>query len=132
MLNRTRGAVYQTDYHLVFHTKYQKKVLQGKIATTTREVLAKTAKQKGCLVNEITVMPEHVHMLISIPLQVKIPEIVKNLKGVTSYYLFRKFPNLRQEFWKGHLWAPSYFVRTSGNVTIGTIKKYIKEQTKKH
>lgn len=128
MFNRSRSAVYQTDYHLVFHTKYQKKILEGKIAATTQEVLAKIAKQKGCLVNEIKVMPEHVHMLISIPLQVKIPEIVKHLKGATSYYLFRKFPSLRQVFRKGHLWAPSYFVRSAGNVTIGTIRKYIKQQ----
>jgi len=77
-------------------------------------------------------MPDHVHLLISIPPQAKISDIVKHLKGVSSRYLFQEFPDIRTKLRKGHLWAPSYFVRATGNVTIGTIKRYIKEQEKRH
>lgn len=75
-------------------------------------------------------MPEHVHLLMSIPPQKNIPDVVKKLKGTTSRQIFREFPELTKELWKGHLWAPSYFVRSIGNVTMGTVKKYIKEQDK--
>lgn len=123
---------HYTDYHLTYNTKYRKKVLIGEIAERTNEIIEKIAIERSCQVKEIKVMPDHVHLLISIPPQYKISEIVRHIKGASSYYLFREFPEIRTKLRKGHLWAPSYFVRATGDVTIGTIRKYIENQEKKH
>lgn len=125
-------VTHQTDYHLTYNTKYRRKVLVGKIAERTNEIIEKIAAEKNCQVKEIRIMPDHIHLLISIPPQHKISEIVRQIKGASSYYLFRQFPEIKTKLRKGHLWAPSYFIRATGNVTIGTIKKYIREQKKKH
>lgn len=132
MLKRTRSAIHRTEYHLVFHTKYRKRIFQARIAQKAGEILKTTALKRNWEVQELEVMPDHVHILISIPPQETISRVVKQLKGVSSYCLFREFPDLFNELRKGHLWAPSYFVRSVGNVTIGTVKKYIKEQEKKY
>jgi putative transposase len=116
----------------VFNTKYRKGVLQGEVAKRAKEILETVAVKREWTIRELRIMPDHIHMLISIPPQEKIPDVVKRLKGASSYYLFREFPDLKVKLRKGHLWAPSYFVRAAGNVTIGTIRKYIKEQEKKH
>lgn len=123
---------HQTDYHLTYNTKYRRKVLVGRIAEKTSEVIKKIAAEKNCQIGEIKIMPDHVHLLISIPPKDKISDIVKQIKGASSYYLFREFPEIRTKLRKGHLWTPSYFIRATGNVTMGTVRKYIKAQEKRH
>jgi len=132
MLKRTAGSVYETSYHLIFHVKYERKILVGEIAAKLGKLFCKISQNKGYQILEMEIMPEHIHLLVSVPPNTKIAEVVKNLKGVSSKVLFTEFPELRKILAKGHLWAPSYFVRTTGNVTMGTIKKYIKEQKEKH
>jgi putative transposase len=128
MLRRTRSVIYRTDYHLVFNTKYRKGVLQGAIAKRTKEILETITTKRQWKIRELRIMPDHIHLLISIPPQEKIPDVVKQLKGTSSRYLFQEFPGLRTKLRKGHLWAPSYFVRAAGSVTMGTVKRYIREQ----
>lgn len=125
-------VTHHTDYHLTYNTKYRKKVLVGEISKRTAQIIKRIAAEKDCQIKEIKVMPDHVHLLISIPPQYKISEIIRQIKGASSYYLFREFPEIKTNLSKGHLWAPSYFVRATGNVTIGTIRKYIENQEKKH
>lgn len=121
-------VIHRTNYHLAFNVKYRKRVLIGDIAAKAKEIIENIASKSGCKIQEIKIMPDHVHLLISIPPQVKISDVVKKLKGGSSRYLFQEFPQLKTELRKGHLWGASYFVRTTGNVTMGTVKKYIKEQ----
>lgn len=124
-------TIHKTDYHLAFNTKYRKKVLVRDIAQNAKEIIENIASRNNCTVRELKVMPNHVHLLISIPPKVKISEIAQKLKGTSSYRLFREFPDLRKKLRKGHLWVPSYFVRATGNVTIGTVKRYIEKQARK-
>lgn len=123
---------HQTDYHITYNTKYRRKVLVEQITRKTEEIIRGIAIKRGCQIKEIKIMPDHVHLLISIPPQYKISEIVRQIKGASSYYLFREFPEIKTKLRKGHLWAPSYFVRATGDVTIGTIRKYIENQEGKH
>jgi len=132
MLKRSTGSVYEINYHLVFHIKYERKVLVGEIMLRLKDILRKISQEKSFQILEMEIMPDHVHLLLSLPPTKRIAEVVKNLKGISSRTLFTEFPELRKIFRKGHLWAPSYFVRTTGNVTMGTIRRYIREQKRKH
>lgn len=121
-------AIRQTDYHLTYNTKYRKKVLVGVIAKKTEIIIRDIAKNYQCSIKNIKVMPDHIHLLISISPDKKVSDVVKNIKGASSYYLFREFPEIRKKLSKGHLWAPSYFIRSTSNVTIQTINRYISKQ----
>jgi putative transposase len=71
------------------------------------------------------IQADHVHLFLTIPPAKAVADAVKILKGATARQLFLKFPSLRRRLWGGHLWSPSYYVGTAGNVSAETIKRYI-------
>lgn len=75
------------------------------------------------------VMPDHVHLFISVPPKYAPSEIAKLFKGASSRYLKQEFPaEIGKFIWKvGTLWSPSYYVGTAGNVSSDVIKRYILE-----
>lgn len=74
-------------------------------------------------------MPNHVHILVSTKPKVSVTVIVKQLKGITAKWLFQKFPDtMREHFWGGHIWLPSYYVSSIGVTTEAVVKSYIETQ----
>lgn len=122
------SAVYNINYHIVWCPKYRKEVLVGEIKTFLEDQLETIAATKGWDVLELQVMPDHVHLFISAPPSDSPTGIVKVLKGVTALRLFKKHPELKEEYWGGHIWSPSYYVGTAGHVSAETIQKYIENQ----
>lgn len=127
----TGNAVYLTWYHFVWSVKYRRKVLVDEVATTTKEVLLTLCEKQGYEVRAIEIMPDHVHLFISVEPKVPLTEVAKAIKGGSARMIFTKHPELRNKLWKGHLWNPSYFVGTAGNVSAETIQRYIENQTLK-
>lgn len=72
------------------------------------------------------VMPDHVHLLISVAPQFGIHHLVKQMKGRSSRYLRQEFPHLKSRL--PTLWTNSYFVATVGGAPLEVIKKYIENQ----
>ena len=127
-MGRTSSAVYNINYHFVFCPKYRKPILTGKIEAFVKECLETIVATKGWELLELEVMPDHIHIFISAQPEFSPVMIIKVLKGVTSLRLFKKHPELKKELWGGHLWSPSYYVGTAGNMSTETIKKYIENQ----
>ena len=80
---------------------------------------------------EDRVMPDHIHLFIEANPFDSPTIIVKIFKGVTSLRIFKKFPELRQELWRGVLWSPSYYIGTAGHVSAEVIEKYVQGQQTK-
>ena len=127
----TGNAVYLTWYHFVWSVKYRRKVLVGAVADTTKEVIADLCNKQGFEIRAIEVMPDHVHLFVSAPPKIPLTQVAKAIKGGSARAIFTRHPELRKQLWKGHLWNPSYFVGTAGNVSAETIQKYIEDQTLK-
>ena len=126
MLRRSSSAVYSIHYHIVWCPKYRHPVLLAKVKERVEQLIRDTAHHKNWWVEELEIMPDHIHLFISAPPTVSPTAIVRILKGKTAYHLFREFPYLaRQYFWGGHLWAPGYYVGTAGYVSTETVKRYI-------
>ena len=81
--------------------------------------------ERGCPVISKEIQPDHIHLFVSIPPAFAVADAVKVLKGVTARRLFQMFPALKKRLWGGHLWSPSYYVGTAGNVSAETIRRYI-------
>jgi len=75
-------------------------------------------------------MPDHVHMLVSIPPRISISSFMEYLKGKSALMMFDKHANLKYKFGNRHFWAEGYYVSTVG-LNEATIKKYIQEQERK-
>jgi putative transposase len=127
-----RGCVYNVNYHMVWSTKYRKKVLTGEIMEFLKELHEQIANEKGVVLREQEVMPDHVHLFITAHPKFSPSQIVKIFKGITAKFLFEKFPELRNHMWKGHLWNPSYYCGTMGDVTKDVIMRYIETQKVKN
>ena len=119
--------VYCCKYHVVWCTKYRRKVLTNKVDARLKELLKEIALSIDVELLEMEIGDEnHVHLLLSLDPQFGIHRAVKRLKGATSRYLRLEFPHLKQRI--PSLWTNSYFVSTVGGAPLAKIKKYIQTQ----
>lgn len=124
-MGKTSSAVYNINYHIVWCPKYRKPILKGKIKEFVKEQIYTISETKGYKVLELKIMSDHIHLFISAPPFESPTNIVKVLKGVSGLRLFKRYPKLKKAYWGGHIWSPSYYVGTAGEVSAKTIEKYI-------
>jgi putative transposase len=125
---KTSHSVYDLKYHIVWITKYRKPVLRGEVAKRLRELVRQSCATLDVYIVSGHVSKDHVHLLVSVPPNVSVSELVKRLKGRSSRRLMDEFNELRRQFWGRHLWARGYFAASTGNVTDEIIKQYIESQ----
>lgn len=75
-------------------------------------------------------MPDHVHLVLSIPPKIIVSSFMGYLKGKSALMMFEKHANLKYKFGNRHFWAEGYYVSTIG-LNEEAIRKYVREQ-KKH
>ena len=120
-------SVWDCKYHVVFIPKYRKKTLYGELRRRLGEVFRTLAKQKECQVIEGHLMPDHVHMLISIPPKYSVAQVIGYMKGKSAIHVARNFFDQKRNFVGQHFWARGYFVSTVGR-DEATIREYIRNQ----
>lgn len=124
-----RTCVYNINYHIIWCTKYRKKVLTPQISNRLYDILQQIGNEKGFSIVESKVgESDHIHCFVSAPPQISITQIVKYLKGISGNALLKEFPELRTQLWKGQLWNNSYFCETIGSTSEENILKYIERQ----
>ena len=87
--NHLNHATWECKYHVVFTPKYRKKLLFGKIKRHLGQVFHDLARRKECRIEEGHLMPDHVHMLISIPPKYSVAQIIGYMKGKSSIWIAR-------------------------------------------
>jgi putative transposase len=85
--NHLNHATWECKYHVVFTPKYRKKVLFGQIRRHLGTVFHELARRKECKIEEGHLMPDHVHILISIPPKYSVAEVIGYLKGKSSIWV---------------------------------------------
>ena len=118
---------WECKYHVVFIPKFRRKTLYGELRQHLGEVFRNLAKQKECSVVEGHIMPDHVHMLISIPPKHAVSQVVGFIKGKSAIHLARVYGGKKRNFVGQHFWARGYFVSTVGR-NEEVIREYIKNQ----
>ncbi len=121
----TANAVFQTAYHVVWIPKYRRRVLTGIVATRLREILRNIADQHRWRVLAVEIQPDHLHLFLSVPPTIAVAEAVRRLKGASARHLRARCPHLQRVCPRGHLWAPSYYGGSAGNVSAQTVRRYI-------
>ena len=117
--------------HLIFVTKCRKKLLI-KYGDEIKQILSDIAEEKDFEIIEMEVDKDHVHLLVSYNPTQSILDIVRLLKQISTYQIWRKNNNhlyLSKQFWKEKtFWSDGYFACSIGNVSKETIEKYIQSQ----
>ena len=117
---------WECKYHVVFIPKYRKKVLYGRLRRSSGRILRDLCEQRGVELIEGHLMPDHVHMLLSIPPKLSVAHTVGFLKGKSAVRVHREL--LKERRMSGlHFWATGYCVSTVG-LNEQIVRKYIREQ----
>ena len=127
-----RHCVFNIHIHLVFVTKYRKKIFKKKHLEAMKPIFEKVCSNFESELVEFDGESEHVHLLINYPPKVSISKLVNSLKGVSSRKLRKEHSDLVDCYYKGVLWSPSYFAGSCGGAPIGIIKQYIEQQKTPH
>jgi putative transposase len=133
-LDKGAHSVYSLYYHFIRVVKYRKKVFTSDIIVDfLRTKVRGIADTFNVVVLEIECDEDHFHMLFKSTPLLNIPQFINTTKTITSREIQRNFPDIRKELWKGKFWPPSYFLATSGQVTLDVLKRYVDSQeTKRH
>ena len=102
---------------MVWSVKYRRKILNSEIEEYLKELVQQIAEDKGFTVHLFECGEgDHVHCFVTAPPKLSITAIVKYLKGITGRKLFERFPEIRNQLWKGELWNHFYYVETIGSI----------------
>ena len=117
---------WDCKYHVVYIPKRRKKLMFGRLRRELGTVFRELAEHKGCQIVEGHLMPDHVHMCISIPPKYSVSSVVGYLKGKSAIAIARRFGRERN-FTGEVFWARGYFVSTVG-LDEAMVRAYIRNQ----
>ena len=101
-------------YHIVFTPKYRRKAIYGQYKKSIGQILRQLCDYRGVEIIERHLMPDHIHMLVSIPPKYSVSQFMGYLKGKSSLMIFDKHANLKYKFGNRHFGAEGYYVSTVG------------------
>jgi putative transposase len=120
-------------WHFEWCTKYRYEMMRKlENKNLVEACIRKSASEHGIIIGELAVMPEHIHMLATLPNAMTDSKALQLLKGRSAYLIFRNKEKTRLRYPKGHFWAPSSFSATVGHSDMATCIDYIRNQQKHH
>lgn len=125
-LRSNHNVTYDCHYHVVWCPKYRRKVLVNGVDSRLKQIIQEVCQEHDAFVEEVEVMPDHVHLLVNVDPQFGIHRLVRLLKGRSSRELRQEFPRLKTRL--PTLWTNSYFVSTTGGAPLALVKQYIEGQ----
>jgi len=117
--------VYSCQYHVIWSTKYRRKVLIDCVDIRIKELILEKQEEYWYIILEMEIMPDHVHLLIDVDPKIWVFWTINKIKGYTSNKIMKEFP-IRKKI--PSLWTHSKFISTVWSVSLETVKKYIEDQ----
>ena len=121
-------SLWHCQYHIIWTPKYRFRILKGDVKREVEECIKSFSSQLKCIIVELNVVEDHIHLLVKIPPRISVADYVGVIKGRTAIRVFKKFPKLKNKpYWGNHFWAQGYCVDTVG-LDADKIRKYVKYQ----
>jgi putative transposase len=131
-LDRGSHSVYSLQYHLVQVIKYRKKAFDNeKIVDLLKLKINEISTRFQVDVIDIGCDLDHFHMIFKSKPTLDIPKYMNAIKTITSREIRKTFPEIKNKLWGDAFWSPSYFLATTGQVTLEQLKKYVENQGEK-
>jgi len=102
-IRRTKHAVYDLKYHLVWIPKYRKHILDKEISDYIKTVFNTIAEEYEFRIDTMEVMEDHVHIFVEVPPKYSPARVVQIMKSISAREVFSKFTDLRKQLWAGEL-----------------------------
>ena len=120
---------WMCKYHIVFTPKYRRKIIYNQLKEDICDILKQLCAYKGVEIIEGHLMPDHIHMLVSIPPKMSVSSFMGYLKGKSALMIFDRHANLKYKYGNRHFWCRGYYVDTVGK-NAKKIQEYIQNQLK--
>lgn len=129
-LESSGNAVYSLMYHLIIVVKYRKEVfVSDKITERCKDIIKNLVNENKCEIANIECGSDHIHILLKTRPSTDIPKLVNVIKGHSSRVLREEFADeLKDKLWGDAFWSPSYYLATTGNVSLETLMNYVNNQ----
>lgn len=129
-LRRGRTCVFLMHVHLVFVTKYRRKIFINEILSELKTIFTDLCVDFEARLIEFEGEGDYVHLLVEYPPKVSVSKLVNSLKGVSSRLVRKKgHPSIKNALCGGSLWSPSYFAGACAGAPLAVIRQYIEQQT---
>lgn len=125
---RGRHSVTKLVCHLVFVTKYRRKIFDDAAIEWLKAHFAKVCETMDCALVACDGESDHIHMLVEYPPKHSVSVMVNALKGTSSRLLRAARRDIAKRYWKGALWSPSYFAASCGGAPLERVKQYVEAQ----
>ena len=128
-LDKGQHSVYSLYYHFIQVVKYRKKVfINDAIVDFLKMKIREISETFNVDVLDIECDKDHFHMIFKATPLLNITKYINAIKTITSREIQRNFPEVRNELYNNKFWSPSYFLATSGQVTLDVLKRYVDSQ----
>ncbi len=127
---KLRHSVTKLVVHLVFTTKYRRKLFTGEMIDALCASMKSACEKLECDLIEFNGEQDHVHILVGFPPKHSVSVLVNNLKSISSRQVRLKFPEMTTQSKGSVLWSRSYFACSAGGATLDVLKDYIENQNK--
>lgn len=123
---RDEHRVHLIVYHLIWCPRRRKAILTGAIKERCQQLIEEKCQEKGWNILTLAIQPNHIHLFVRVWPSDSAAEVVKELKGVTSFFLRKEFTSILKKL--PSTWTRSYFASTAEAVSTETIQCYIDAQ----
>lgn len=130
-LDRGGHSVYSLHYHFIQCVKEREKALMNPpIIDFLKTKINNISKTFDVEVLNIECDEDHFHMIFSSKPSLEIPKYINTIKTITSREIRKNFPEVKILLCKDTFWSRSYFLASTGQVTLATLAKYVESQGK--
>jgi len=120
---------WECKYHVVLVPKYRSRKVFERVRRRIGEILRELCRQKGLDLLEGKAMPDHVHMLLSVPPKYSVAMTMEYLKGKSAVRIHRELLKTKGTLFGRAFWSRGYCVSTVG-LEEAMIRRYIQNQEK--
>lgn len=123
-------SVFSLNYHLILVVKYRRKAIDDAICSRLKEIFEYIAKEKRYQLEiiEFNHDSDHLHILFKAQPKSEISKFINAYKSASSRLIKKEFPAIREKLWKSAFWSQSFFLATTGGVTLDVLMNYVQTQ----
>lgn len=131
-LTSSYHSVYALHYHLILVVKYRGKVITDTVSSELKNIFKRIAKNYEITIQEFNHDKDHVHVIFNATPTSDLTKFINAYKSASSRIIKNKFPEIRENLWEDKFWSRSYFLATTGEVSLSVLQQYVQEQRKDH
>ncbi len=127
---KSATAAFLLNYHIVFRTKRNRRVLEDDVAREGLRLILDVAERRGYKILAAALITDHVHLVVALTPSDRVSDAIRYFKGTTARLLREKFPRLREA--APSLWSEGYYVESLGLKNVKQVLSYVSRQDEHH